>query len=132
MKTKDFLRRRWYDFRLGHTTYLVFIISFSNFILIFYNLYLEKFGIKISLPQFILLFIFVYIPLATGIGALHRKKQLKIDQTQAWTQNPLFMKMYHDIEEIKNCMKKPEKTQTHTIPNNPRNTETRKENNEQY
>jgi len=109
MKTKDFLRRRWYDFRLGHTTYLVFIISFSNFILIFYNLYLEKFGIKISLPQF-----------------------LKIDQTQAWTQNPLFMKMYHDIEEIKNCMKKPEKTQTHTIPNNPRNTETRKENNEQY
>ena len=31
-------RRRWYDFRQGHGMYLVFAMTFTNFVLIFYNI----------------------------------------------------------------------------------------------
>ncbi len=39
---KNWARRRWFDFRNGHTIYLVFLLSFSNFVLIFHRLLVER------------------------------------------------------------------------------------------
>ena len=36
------LRRRWLDFRFGHSIYLIFALSFINFILIFHRLLIER------------------------------------------------------------------------------------------
>ena len=41
-KNNNWFRRRWLDFRQGHSIYLVFIITFANFITIQYKLVLEK------------------------------------------------------------------------------------------
>ena len=41
-KDNSWFRRRWLDFRQGHSIYLVFIMTFANFIAIQYKLVLEQ------------------------------------------------------------------------------------------
>jgi len=38
----SWMRRRWFDFRQGHSVYLIFALTFANFILIFYRLLIER------------------------------------------------------------------------------------------
>ena len=38
----DWVRRRWLDFRNGHSIYLVFAMTFANFITIQYQLLIDK------------------------------------------------------------------------------------------
>jgi len=38
----SWMRRRWYDFRLGHSVYLIFALTFLNFVLIFHRLLIER------------------------------------------------------------------------------------------
>lgn len=84
----QFIQRRWLDFRNGHSIYLVFILTFVNFILITYNFAIERItflqGIIDNTLVFAALFIAVYIPTAILIGYYHRKKQYVIEN-EAWT-----------------------------------------------
>ena len=120
---QTWIKRRWYDFRQGHSIYLIFLLSFSNFILISYRLLIEqiKFLNEIfsNLMVFIIIFVVLYIPIAILIGAWHRKSQLKVD-TEIWLrQNPLLAKLFRvlidmqinkisekDLEEIRDLLKK--------------------------
>ena len=80
---KQWVRRRCTDFRQGHGIYLICLISFSNFVLIFYRLLVEKIeflgGIFSSLWFFIIVFILIYIPVAILIGLWHRRTQISIE-----------------------------------------------------
>ena len=91
---KNFVRRRWFDFRMGHSYYLIFLLSFANFILIFYRLLVEKIPglneIFSSLWVFVIAFVLLYIPIAVGIGVWHRKSQLKVEADVGFQQAPLF------------------------------------------
>lgn len=94
---KNWIRRRWFDFRQGHSYYLIFALSFGNFILIFHRLLIERIPalneILGNLGIFTMIFVLSYIPIAVAIGAWHRKSQMKIDVDVALRQNPLFAKM---------------------------------------
>lgn len=83
----QYIQRRWLDFRNGHSIYLVFILTFVNFILITYNFAIERItflqGIIDNTLVFAALFIAVYIPAAILIGYYHRKKQYTIEN-EAW------------------------------------------------
>lgn len=100
----NFFRRRWYDFRIGHSFYLIFLLSFANFILIFYRLLIEQVSglneIFSSLWLFVVVFILLYIPISIGIGAWHRKTQLKIEADVALKQSPLLAKVLGTIMDI--------------------------------
>jgi len=100
----NFIRRRWYDFRIGHSFYLIFLLSFANFILIFYRLLIEQVSglneIFSSLWLFVVVFILLYIPISIGIGACHRKTQLKIEADVALKQSPLLAKVLGTIIDI--------------------------------
>jgi len=95
---RGWIRRRWFDFRQGHSVYLIFLLSFSNFILIFHRLLVERVevlnGIFSELWIFVVVFILAYIPVAIIIGAWHRRTQLKVDAEVAIRQNPLWAKMF--------------------------------------
>lgn len=86
--------RRWQDFRFGHAVYLIFVLTLSNFILIFQRLFIERVeflnGIFSNLWLLVLVFVAVYVPLAILIGAWHRKHQLGIDNEQNLLNNPLM------------------------------------------
>lgn len=79
----QYLRRRWLDFRNGHSIYLVFILTFVNFILITYNFAVEKVsflsGVFDSLALFAAVFIAIYIPAAILIGYWHRRNQYSVE-----------------------------------------------------
>lgn len=120
---KNWVRRRWFDFRQGHSYYLIFALSFGNFILIFHRLLIERIPalneILGNLGIFTMIFVLSYIPIAVAIGAWHRKSQMKIDVDVALRQNPLFAKMIRvlldaqtgkaskeEIEEFRNLLKR--------------------------
>ncbi|MGN6350943.1 MAG: hypothetical protein ACTHL3_05720, partial [Candidatus Nitrosocosmicus sp.] len=81
--TQNFIRRRWLDFRNGHSIYLAFLLALVNFLLIVYNFAIKQlpFGIgnHLNLPIFVLIFSAIYIPAAIMIGYWHRKHQYSVE-----------------------------------------------------
>ena len=98
------IRRRWWEFRQGHSIYLIFMLTFVNFILIAYRLLIEKVAIfKELIPElwmFATLFIICYIPAATLIGFWHRRTQLRVETTIVNQQNPVLAKMIRTLLDV--------------------------------
>ena len=101
---EGWIRRRWWEFRQGHSIYLIFVLTFVNFILISYRLLIEKISIfKELIPElwiFALLFISIYIPAAILIGLWHRRTQLRVETTLVNQQNPLLAKMIRTLLDV--------------------------------
>jgi len=101
---KGWMRRRWWEFRQGHSIYLIFVLTFINFILISYRLLIEKVTyFKEIIPElwiFAVLFISIYLPASILIGYWHRKTQLKIETTLIQQQNPLMAKMFRTLLDV--------------------------------
>jgi len=119
--TKNWMRRRWFDFRNGHTIYLVFLLTFSNFVLIFHRLLVERVNflneIFSDLWFFIIMFGIVYVPVAILVGHWHKKTQLQVEQEMYTRLNPLFARYFgmlmdlhtgvakkEDIEELRKLL----------------------------
>jgi len=102
--SQGWVRRRWWEFRAGHSVYLIFVLTFINFILIAYRLLIEKIPmfqeLIPNLSIFVLLFLGFYIPTAIIIGFWHRKTQLKVETTLTMQQNPVFAKMIRSILDV--------------------------------
>ena len=101
---QGWVRKRWWEFRAGHSVYLIFVLTFINFILIAYRLLIEKIpmlqDVIPNLSMFILLFLGFYIPTAIIMGFWHRKTQLKVETTLNMQQNPMFAKMIRTILDV--------------------------------
>ena len=97
-------RRRWWEFRQGHSIYSIFMLTFVNFILISYRLLIERVAIfKELIPElwiFALLFIVCYIPAATLIGFWHRRTQLRVETTIVNQQNPVLARMIRTLLDV--------------------------------
>jgi hypothetical protein len=96
----DWVRRRWLDFRNGHSIYLVFAMTFANFITIQYQLLIDRLpylaGIFDSILTFAILFVLAYVPLSIVLGYWHRKSQWKVEQDALFRENKVgaIMWMY--------------------------------------
>ena len=101
---EGWMRRRWWEFRQGHSIYLIFILTFVNFILIVYRLLIEKITVfKELVPElwiFALIFIVCYVPAAILIGFWHRRTQLRVETTLVTQQNPLMAKMIRVLLDV--------------------------------
>ncbi len=97
-------RRRWWEFRQGHGIYLIFILTFINFILISYRLLIERVTFfKELVPElwiFAVTFIILYIPAATLIGYWHRRTQLRVETTLVQQQNPVLARMIRTLLDV--------------------------------
>lgn len=89
--SNQFFRRRWLDFRNGHSIYLAFLLTFINFILITYNFAVEKVSVlsvfSDNIFAFAALFIAIYIPAAIIMGYWHRKKQYTVENEALLREN---------------------------------------------
>ena len=101
---QDWFRRRWFDFRQGHSVYLIFLLTFANFILIFHRLLIERVEflneIFNELWVFVLVFIIIYIPSSIMIGAWHRKTQFRVEADVMIRQNPLLAKIFRTLLDV--------------------------------
>ena len=90
-RRNSWIRRRWLDFRQGHTIYLVFAMTFLNFVTIQYALLIDRIpmlnSVFSNLWIFALAFVAVYMPLAIMIGYWHRKTQWKVEQEAMFSEN---------------------------------------------
>ena len=98
-KDNSWFRRRWLDFRQGHSIYLIFIMTFANFITIQYKLLLEKIPSIDSLTGgniiiFAIIFILLYVPLGIIIGYWHRKSQWKVEAEALFKENKIGATMW--------------------------------------
>jgi hypothetical protein len=98
-KRNYWVRRRWLDFRQGHTIYLVFAMTFLNFITIQYALLIkqvEAFQSTILNNPWIFagIFIAAYVPLSIIIGYWHRKTQWKVEQEALFHQNVVQARLW--------------------------------------
>ena len=85
-----FIRRRWLDFRNGHSIYLVFLLTLVNFILIVYNFAILKVPLIssfLNLPLFVIFFFLIYVPLAIIIGYWHRRNQYAVENEALLQEN---------------------------------------------
>jgi len=102
---EGWFRSRWWEFRLGHSTYLIFLLTFVNFILISYRLLIERIPfLQEIIPElwiFMALFLVIYIPTSIGIGFWHRKTQLKVENTLGYQENPVLAKMFRVMLDVK-------------------------------
>jgi hypothetical protein len=102
---EGWFRSRWWEFRLGHSTYLIFLLTFVNFILISYRLLIERIPfLQEIIPElwiFMVLFLVIYIPASIGIGFWHRKTQLKVENTLGYQENPVLAKMFRVMLDVK-------------------------------
>jgi hypothetical protein len=101
---QTWLRRRWLDFRFGHSVYLIFALTGANFILIFHRLLIERVEILnevfSNLWIFTIVFILAYIPISTAIGAWHRRTQLSVESEQTLLNNPFMARNFRVLVDI--------------------------------
>lgn len=95
------IRRRWMDFRYGHSVYLVFLMGFSNFILLAYN-FAPTIKTSIGIMEFSILFLLLYIPSAVLIGHWHIKHQLPAETAIGTEQTPYREQILRGKEELYN------------------------------
>ncbi len=93
---------------MGHGTYLAFILSFVNFVLISYNLFLEKVFPDLTLFEFCLVFGLIYVPASTLIGIRHIRKQVKYDTGKIFNQDPGHQAMMDHIIAIRKILEEKE------------------------
>ena len=118
-RVKPKLLRYWTYFRRGHGVYLIFAITFLNFIVIQWRLLIEQVDFLEALFQhfyvFTILFIITYLPLATIIGWIDYKRgAVPVDQVVAARVNPWVQDLAKAIlllaegknEEVVELMKK--------------------------
>lgn len=87
----NFFRIRWLDFRNGHGIYLVFAMTFANFITIQYKLLIGQapflnniFG---NILVFTVVFLVIYVPISMVLGYWHRRNQIKVDSEALFREN---------------------------------------------
>ncbi len=104
MMNNLWIRRRWLDFRFGHSLYLIFALTGANFVLIFHRLLIERVEILnevfSNLWIFAIVFILVYIPVSVGIGAFHRRTQLPVESEQTLLNNPFMARNFRVLVDI--------------------------------
>ena len=95
----------WLDGRIGHTTYLMFFLTFVNFIIISFNFLIEdSVMLKDIIPSmwiFSTIFIITYIPISILIGRWHRYTQLTTEYRILHEENPVIatmMKILLDVQ----------------------------------
>lgn len=94
----NWARRRWLDFRQGHSVYLIFLMTFANFITIQFALLIDRvpalYSIFPDLWIFAVIFVSGYVPLAVVIGYWHRKSQWKIEHQALFNENVIGARMW--------------------------------------
>ncbi len=94
----------WLDGRIGHTTYLMFFLTFTNFIIISFNFLIEGNSLLDEflshMWEFSLIFIAMYIPISIFIGRWHRKTQLSTEMDILIESNPILATMIRTLLDV--------------------------------
>ncbi len=98
---------KWRTFFLrGHGNWFAYVMSMINFVTISFYLLIENLTI---IPEewkrfryYAVLFLFIYVPLATIVGYLDMKRgPYRVEQRLAREMSPLWQEVFDELDEIK-------------------------------
>ena len=102
---KNILRKMWWDGRMGHSSYLMFMLQLVNFLLITYNFLIE--GNKVfesfvtNMWVFGTIMMIFYIPISILIGKWHTDTQIREEMKMKMFQDPITAKMIKGLLDVK-------------------------------
>lgn len=108
----DFVKRRWLEFRTGYSTYLIFVVGFSNFTLILYGL-APSIKDNIDFIPFISIAVAVILVLGILFGSNHLKRQYPVEAIVSTENNPFTYRIIPDSKEA--VMYKAQLDQLHAV-----------------
>lgn len=104
MKDLNWYKRRWLEFRQGHSIYLIFAVQFVQFIVVTYGLYIQDTpalsAIFPTIYHWITIFVMLYVPAAVYIGHQHYQKQYKRETEQVVRADPFTFKATPGKEQL--------------------------------
>ena len=94
-------RKRWLEGRFGHSIYLMYGLTFVNFILIVYRFLIEQdsfFSLVIeNLWIFMAIFLVSYIPVSIIIGRWHTQNQMWVENYLKRLEDPLLASWFRTL-----------------------------------
>ena len=97
----SWFRRRWLEGRFGHSFYLMYILTFANFILIAYRFLIEQDSFFMSMIDniliFVIIFIIFYIPASIIIGRWHTQNQMWVENYLKRLEDPLLASWFRTL-----------------------------------
>jgi len=89
MISKNYIKRRWTDFKAGDGGYLRYVLNIVQFTVLVFTLYISQIPLfqGVNLAFFALIFVLCYVPLAVVVGYYHRLKQVPIETELAVERN---------------------------------------------
>ena len=100
----SWFRRRWLEGRFGHSFYLMYILTFANFILIAYRFLIEQDSFFTSLLEnlwvFIVIFLVSYIPVSIIIGRWHTQNQMWVENYLKRLEDPLLASWFRILLDV--------------------------------
>lgn len=112
----NWVKRRWVEFRFGHSTYLSFVLSITNFLLITYTFLVERVPVLNTLFPHLWMFaavgLIAYVPLSVLVGFWHRKKQLSVDGALNAEVNPYTLEILRRLEKLEKMLENMEEGKT--------------------
>ena len=101
---KNFLRKLWWDTRTGHTTYLMLLLVFLNFILIMYTYLIEVDAIFENLVPnlwlFSIVFVIFSVPVSILVGRWHTQTQISVEMTMRMFEDPVWARYFRILLDV--------------------------------
>jgi uncharacterized protein YneF (UPF0154 family) len=103
-KQNKWFRKRWLEGRFGHSIYLMYGLTFTNFILIVYRFLIEQDSFFTSVIEnlwiFMTIFLVSYIPVSIIIGRWHTQNQLWVENYLKRLEDPLLGSMFRTMLDV--------------------------------
>ena len=94
-------RKRWLEGRFGHSIYLMYCLTFVNFILIVYRFLIEQDSFFTSVIEnlwiFMVIFLVSYIPASIIIGRWHTQNQMWVENYLKRLEDPLLASWFRTL-----------------------------------
>ncbi len=94
-------RKRWLEGRFGHSIYLMYGLTFVNFILIAYRFLIEQDPFFMSMIDniliFVIIFLIFYIPASIIIGRWHTQNQMWVENYLKRLEDPLLASWFRTL-----------------------------------
>ena len=100
----QWFRKRWLEGRFGHSIYLMYGLTFANFILIAYRFLIEQDSFFTSVIEnlwvFIIIFLVSYIPVSIIIGRWHTQNQMWVENYLKRLEDPLLASWFRTLLDV--------------------------------
>ena len=105
LSTLEWCGKRFFEFRMGNKYYIGFTFALLNFVIIFQRFFIESIDLIHEMVSniviFTILFLIVYLPIATVFGNNYYKNQHRVDYAMTFTKTSGELKFYKLLFDLK-------------------------------